>query len=165
MGKNTNKCDQVHKDWIVRALAEAVFEPTELKTIAAKFKEQFGFSIAIENVAYYKREHRQAILEEVLKINSDILNNTPIAQKGWRIREIQNLYSRTRDVDIRNKLIRTALAETNNIGDRLVEALGKTGNTYITSVEINNFADRSDEQLKSRARDVAGVLSRISSDN
>jgi hypothetical protein len=165
LGKNTNKCDQVHKDWIVRALAEAVFEPTELKTIAAKFKEQFGFSIAIENVAYYKREHRQAILEEVLKINSDILNNTPIAQKGWRIQEIQKLYRKNSKAYIRANLLRAAAAETNTLGDRLVEALGKTGNTYITTLEINNFADKSDEQLKSRARDTIGVLSRICSDN
>ena len=161
--KSSHKLEDMHKEYLLQALATAPFEGKTQQTIVKEFKIQFGFDISDSAVSYYKKEHADAIGKKIQETANVVIKTIPIAVKGFRLKAIWDIYTKCKAKDYKTKLmcLRSAQSETNDVGDKIADAIKNSGDKHYHF----NFGDMPDDKLNRLASQYSRMLGTIGRDN
>jgi hypothetical protein len=162
MEKKTHKLQEIHIDYLLTRLAESFFDRATIGQILKDFTEKFGFKISQANVTYFKTTRKEQISKRMREVAEKIIQDIPIAQRGFRLKAIWDIYFRAKDPRLMLQALRDAHSETNDVGDKIADAIKTSGQQ--THYHFN-FGAMSDEDIRSKAGQYSRMLFEINRNN
>ena len=162
MEKKSHKLNPMHTEYLITRMAESVFEQTTNRRILKDFIERFGFKVNESNLTYFKNVHKEEISTKMRECAEKIIKDIPIAQRGFRLKAIWDIYFKARDPRLMLQALRDAHSETNEVGDKIADAIKNSGQQ--THYHFN-FGAMSDEDIRSKAGQYSRMLFEINRNN
>ncbi|MGD8786558.1 MAG: hypothetical protein PVJ60_03970 [Phycisphaerales bacterium] len=104
--------------------------------IRDELEEKFHISINQSRVSQITREKHTEILALRQDIRNEVIVKTPIADKIFRLRKLQNIFDQTREHKIKLMALREARNEIGEEFDKLAEAIANSGGDNIVNLGI-----------------------------
>ncbi len=157
--KETHKLDDIHKEYLIQQLALAPFEQKTQKCIIKEFKAEFGFGLVESAITYFKKENADAIGKKIHEIAGVVIKTVPIAVKGFRLKAIWDIFTKAKDNKTKLMCLRSAHSETNDVGDKIADAIKGSGDKHY-HFNLGNMPDESVNRLAKQYSQMLGTIGR-----
>lgn len=162
MEKMTHKLNKAQVEYLMQRIVAAIFDRTVQRVIVDDFRQKFGFKINATLITYLKNKNREQISSKMREYAEQVIKDIPIAQRGFRLKAIWDVYFKARDPRIMLQALRDAHSETNDVGDKIADAIKNSGQQ--THYHFN-FGAMSDEDIRSKAGQYSRMLFEINRNN